>query len=217
MGLLKDEDKQYLKSEFEKHMDSAVKLIFFGSKSDCKYCSENESVLREVAELSDLIDLEIYDISNTEAANKYGAEFAPTTIITDDEKMGGRVRFLGIPSGYEFGSVIENVIDVSRGTTDLSEDVISKLKTVDKPIKIQVFVTPTCPYCPQAVRTAHKFAMANPNITGEMVEAIEFPKLADKWHVMSVPHIVINEDVQFVGAYPPEQFVEEVLKAYNNL
>jgi predicted DsbA family dithiol-disulfide isomerase len=60
---------------------------------------------------------------------------------------------------------------------------------------------------------AHKFAMASERITGEMVEAIEFPEMANRWNVMSVPHVVINEDVQFVGALPEEEYLKEVLKA----
>ena len=82
-------------------------------------------------------------------------------------------------------------------------------------MKIQVFVTPTCPYCPAAVRMAHKLAMANPNIYGEAVEATEFPALSQKFYVMGVPKTVINEGaVQFEGAYPEDDFVEKVLEAY---
>ncbi|MEM2268296.1 MAG: thioredoxin family protein, partial [Thermoplasmata archaeon] len=89
------------------------------------------------------------------------------------------------------------------------------LDQIDSPIRIQVFVTPTCPYCPKAVRVAHKFAQYNENVIGEMIESIEFPDWADKFGVSSVPHIVINEDVQFVGAYPEENFIEFVMEAYN--
>lgn len=76
-------------------------------------------------------------------------------------------------------------------------------------------MTPTCPYCPKAVETAHKFALLNRNITGEMVESLEFENEAEEAGVSSVPHIVINGDVQFVGAYPDEQFAEYVMEAYN--
>ncbi len=65
------------------------------------------------------------------------------------------------------------------------------------------------------MRLAHKLAMANPNIHGEMVEATEFPLLSQKFYVMGVPKTVINEgDVQFEGAYPEDDFVEKVLEAY---
>jgi len=78
---------------------------------------------------------------------------------------------------------------------------------------MQAFVSPTCPYCPKAVRAAHRFAMANDNITGDMVEVSEFPHLAVKYDVQGVPKTVINEKVDLVGGQPLQQFLEAVLQA----
>jgi len=123
------------------------------------------------------------------------------------------IRFYGIPSGYEFKSFQEDLVDVSRGRTDLSDDVKKKLANVKKPVHIQVLVSPTCAYCSMAVRTAHKLAIENEHIKADMVEMVEFPHLAQKYMAMSVPKIVINEIVDFVGAQPPEYFVEEIMRA----
>ena len=90
------------------------------------------------------------------------------------------------------------------------------LAKVDKPITIKVYVTPTCQYCPRAVGTAHKFALLNKNIKGEMIESLEFDKEASDAGVSAVPHIVINDDVTFVGAYPDDQFAQYVIEAYNH-
>jgi glutaredoxin-like protein len=87
------------------------------------------------------------------------------------------------------------------------------VRNISKPLHIQVFVTPTCPYCPKAVRTAHQLAIENPNITADMVESIEFPHLANRYSVMAVPKTVINDKIEFVGALPEEQFIDYVLKA----
>jgi len=80
-------------------------------------------------------------------------------------------------------------------------------------VQIQVFVLPTCPYCLKAVGLAHKFAIENDLIKADMVEAMEFPQLAQKYNVMSIPKTVINETVDFVGAFPEENFVEYILLA----
>ncbi len=215
MGYIRDEDKKYLKGEFEKNLKNAVKLqVFVGD--NCQYCGVASAIAQEVAELHELIEFEEHRIGD-ELSKEYGLEHAPTVVITDGDKYGGRIRYVGLPSGYEFSSMIEDIIDVSRRTAEVSSEVLEKLSKIDKPITIQVFVTPTCPYCPRAVRTAHRFAIMNPNITGEMVEAMEFPEWADKWKVMSVPHIVINEDVQFIGAYPDEQYIDYVVQAYEKI
>ena len=81
---------------------------------------------------------------------------------------------------------------------------------------IKVFVTPTCPYCPVAVRVAHKIAMANPNVVGEMVEATEFSALSQKFNVMGVPKTVIDDGkVTFEGGVPEDMFISKVMEAFN--
>lgn len=215
MALIGEEDKKYLREQFEKDLKTKTKIIVFtDDSSDCKYCNETLEITKELGELSKNISVENYKISDKKAKDM-NVEFAPTTIVTDEkENMGGRIRYTGIPAGYEFSSLIEDIISVSSGKLELNDHVLEHLDEIDKPIKIQVFVTPTCPYCPKAVRVSHKFAQYNENITGEMVEAIEFPERADKYGVQSVPHIVINENVQFIGAYPEENFIEYVMEAY---
>ncbi|MCL4447096.1 MAG: thioredoxin family protein [Thermoplasmatales archaeon] len=214
MALLKDKDKTYLKDEFKKNLKNEVKLYVFTSEEDCQYCDQTVEIAHELQETSDLIKVETLGLGS-EKAKKWGIEKAPTTVVTSN---GGsehsRIKYIGIPMGYEFSSLVEDIRRISRNDPEIEPAVQKKLETIDKPVTIRVFVTPTCPYCPKAVGTAHRFALANKNITGEMVEATEFPAWADEWGVSSVPHIVINGDVQFVGAYPDENFVDYVIEAY---
>jgi len=82
-----------------------------------------------------------------------------------------------------------------------------------KEVNIQVFVTPTCPYCPMAVRLAHQMALESPLITASMIEASEFPELSQKYDVMGVPKSIFNETITLEGAVPEEVYLEQVLKA----
>ncbi|MEL9915102.1 MAG: thioredoxin family protein [Thermoplasmatales archaeon] len=213
MPLLKEKDKKYLEDEFKKNLKSPVKLYIFTSDDNCQYCEQTVQIAEELEETSDLIEMEHLDL-DSELAGKWGIDKAPTTVVTRKDDENPRIKYIGIPMGYEFSSLVEDIRRVSRNDPELDPEVKEKLDEVDRPVRIQIFVTPTCPYCPKAVGTAHKFALANSNITGEMIEAIEFPAWADEWGVSSVPHIVINGDVQFVGAYPDENFVDYVLEAY---
>ncbi len=219
MGLLREEDKKYLREEFEKSLKNKVRLILFSSEDEhCIYCKDTKQLLEEVSELSDKIELEIHDIKSEEA-KKRGVEFAPTIIITDEsDELDSRVRFTGIPSGYEFTTLIKDIIFTSTGQLEISEETVRELKNLKSNLKIEVYVTPSCPYCPRAVLVAHQFAMVSERITAEMVESMEFPSLADKWGVMGVPHTVIkNLDkgnvVQFVGAYPETHVINFVKDA----
>ena len=124
-----------------------------------------------------------------------------------------RYRFFGIPAGYEFSTLVEDILDLSKGTTALSEKTRTALEEVDQDLHIQVFVTPTCPYCPAAARLAHKLAMENEHITADVIEISEFVDLAQRYHVQGVPKTVINDRVEFAGALPEPRFVQQVLQA----
>ena len=218
MALIRDEDKNYLSEEFKKYVTNDVDIVVFTTtKQECKYCKETIELASEVSELSNKIHLVKYTMEdNKEEATKFKVEKAPTTIVTKHGSTDGRVRYSGLPSGYEFGSLIEDLKNVSKWEADISSKALEIIKKIDKPVTIKVFVTPTCPYCPKAVGTAHKFAILNENITGEMVESLEFEAEAEQAGVSSVPHILINGEVEFVGAYPDDQFAEYVLEAYNH-
>ena len=123
------------------------------------------------------------------------------------------IRFFGIPSGYEFSSLIEDIMVVSKDRTDLTDETRQRLKKLSRPVHIQVFVSVTCPYCPRAVSLAHKLAYESDSIRADMVEISEFTHLAHKYDVFSVPKVVINEVIQFEGVLPEPAFVSKVMEA----
>lgn len=211
MGLLQEKDKEYLKNEFLK-LKNDVKLILFTQEKDCTYCNDEKMLIEELGSLSGKIKIEQYDYATQgDMKEKYKVDKYPALIIEGEKDYG--IRYYGIPAGYEFASVIEDIMDVSAGNTNLTEQSKTKLKSINKPVRIQVFVTPSCPYCPKAVRTAHKIAIENDLVLAEMVEATEFPEISTKYSVQSVPKTVVNENVEFVGAVPEDQFVDQVLSS----
>jgi glutaredoxin-like protein len=120
----------------------------------------------------------------------------PAIVLTglqNGEEVDYGIRFYGIPAGYEFATLLEDILMISTGHHHLSPQVLDEVTKIDKPVDMMVFVTPTCPYCPRAVLTAHQFAFVNPNIRGAMIEAMEFEQLSQKWNVYGVPKTVINE------------------------
>jgi glutaredoxin len=102
---------------------------------------------------------------------------------------------------------------ISRGDSGLSEETRAQLGDLTKPLHLQVFVTPTCPHCPQAVRLAHQLAMESDLVQADMVEAIEFPHLSMKYQVQGVPRTVINETVHLEGAAPEMMLMAKVKEA----
>jgi len=221
MGLLKKNDQTAVRNRLSEGMKDPVKILLFISKKeeDCHYCNLTKDIIEEVALLSEgKIVTETYvKEENEELAEKYGVEYVPGFVILDKNGEHRNVVFHGAPFGHEFATLLEILLIVSNGfETPIPEELIKKVMEIKEPVKIQAFVTPTCPHCPPAVLTAHFFAMINPNIKSEMVEASEFPELSAKFGVSAVPQVVINNgDGGFVGAYPPDNFYEEIIKVLN--
>jgi glutaredoxin-like protein len=211
MAFLKDKDRKALTQEFET-LTQPVKLILFTQALDCEMCGDTEKLLQEVAALSDKITLEISNIVlDKERAQQFGVDKTPAIVVMNGKDYG--IRNYGIPAGYEFATLIQDIRMVSEGESGLQAETKAALQKISKPLHFQVFVTPTCPYCPRAVLTAHKMAMENEWIRADMIEATEFPELADKYGVMGVPRVVINDEHYFEGALPEQVFLLAALNA----
>jgi glutaredoxin-like protein len=217
MALISEKDASFLREDFSTKLVKPVKLVMFTQTVECQFCAETRQIVEEIAGLSDMITAEIYNfVTDKPMAEMYNIDKIPAIAVLrveGDEDRDYGVRFFGIPSGYEFTSVIEGIVDVSTGESGLQPRSKEAVAEITEPVHFQVFVTPTCPYCTQAVRLAHKFAIESEHITADMVEAIEFPHLANKFGVYGVPRTVINEKVHQEGAVPEPMMLEKLLEA----
>lgn len=221
MAMIPDQDREFLKNKFNEELQNPVTIVAFTRKFgeqeqpglECEFCSETEQLINELAELSDKIKIDIRQFSpDDQMVKDLGIDKLPALVLMNESEKG--VRYFGIPGGFEFSSLVEDIVDVSRNSTALSQAAKDKVKGIDKDVHIQVFVTPTCPYCPSAVRIAHQMAIENPqHIKADAVEAAEFPHLVSKYDIDAVPTIVINDKVQFEGALPDEEFANQVTQA----
>jgi len=150
MALISDKDRHLIKSRFDKDLVGEVRLIYFtqsesplpARSQECATCRETRELLEELASLSDKIKLELHDFyAESDLAAQLGVDKIPAIVMSGAQ--GDRVRFYGIPSGYEFSTLIEDVVDVSKGTSGLSQKNAERLAKIDRPVHIQVFVTPT--------------------------------------------------------------------------
>ncbi len=215
MSLLDNDTRTQLTEMFQS-LNKPVKMVVFSQEMECQYCKETREIAEELAALSDKISLAVYDfVADKELADQYGVDKIPATVILEDGEAGKDygIRYYGIPSGYEFSSLIHDVMMVSEGDPQLSQEMLDWLAALKTPVHLQVFVTPTCPYCPPAVLLAHKLAMASDLVQADMVEATEFPHLSNKYNVMGVPRTVINETVFQEGAVPEPMLLEKLKEA----
>lgn len=212
MSLIPDDKKELLKNDFKEKLIDPVKIVMFTQEFECRFCSDTRKLVQDLATLTDKITVEVHDFMVDNAlAKEYGINKIPALAIIGAKDYC--VRIYGIPYGYELQTLIEAIINVSkgRGKTDLSDKTKFILSEVKAPVHIQVFVTLTCPHCPAAAAVAHKLAIESDMIKADVIETSEFPDLAMKYNVIGVPKIVINEKVEFVGAFNEDLFAEHVL------
>src|SRR5512142_2961508 len=166
MAFIGEPDRDQLRGEFEK-LVHPVKLVLFVDDENCTYCSETRQLLEEIASLSPKITFETYHMETDRVkASEFQIDKVPATVIMNDKDNG--IRYFGIPAGYEFGSLIDDILDVSQGESGLAPKTREMLAQLTQPLHFQVFVTPTCPYCPAAVRLAHKMALESDLVRADM-------------------------------------------------
>lgn len=150
MALLNDDIQKQLKQVFE-GLTNPVKLLLFSQEGDslspgeCETCAETRQLIEEVAALDERIQWEVFDfVKDQEKVKEFHIDKIPAILILQgpDYKDNG-IRLFGIPSGYEFGTLIQDILMVSNGQPNLSEKTLKEIAQLKEPVHIQVFTTPT--------------------------------------------------------------------------
>jgi glutaredoxin-like protein len=141
MGVLKDKDREKLIQVF-KDVEKEVKIVMFTQEMECPHCEMTRTMLQEISGLSDRISLEVHDfVAEADLAKKYGVDRIPAIVLFGDKDYG--IRFYGVPAGYEFNVLIEDIMDVGKRDPGLSKEVMAELAKVDQPVHMQVLISPT--------------------------------------------------------------------------
>jgi len=141
MGLIGDEDAAEIRARLQE-MVNPVKLVHFTQELNLEYGREARQLLEELVALSDQLSLEVHNLLlDTEQVAAYGVDKVPATIVRTEKDYG--IRFFGIPAGYEFSVLLDAILSVSKGDSGLKEESREKLKQVNQPLHLEVFVTPT--------------------------------------------------------------------------
>jgi glutaredoxin-like protein len=141
MPLLDDNTREQVRAELE-DLAYPVRLLMFTQEFECQYCSETRELCEELAELSDQLSVKVYDfVEDEEKAQEYGIDKIPAIAVVGEKDYG--VRYFGIPSGYEFTSLLDSIKTVATGEVSLTPETVAFLEGLEDPLHIQVFVTPT--------------------------------------------------------------------------
>jgi alkyl hydroperoxide reductase subunit AhpF len=151
MALISDKDQETIRTHFNESLGGDVEIVLFTEpesliiipgKEPCEMCAQTEELLKEVVSLSEKLKLTVHHIAKAEdQASAMGIDRVPAFVFKGAAR--GLVRFFGIPSGYEFSALLADLIDVSNGTTELSEETRQYLSELTEAVNIKVFTTPT--------------------------------------------------------------------------
>lgn len=117
-----------------------------------------------------------------------------------------RIRYYGIPAGYEIPPITDAIVELSNSHANLSPKARSIMETVRRKANIKIFVLTTCVFCPIVARHAYRAAIESPRVTTEIIDSQLFPDLAQRHSVMGVPKIILNDNTDITGAIQEAEF-----------
>lgn len=212
MALISPRDAEALRKRFAAELRDPVDLWVFTQALNCPTCPTALQIAQELGALTDKVRvIEKNPLIDVDDARGLDTSMVPAFVLRTDQS-DGRIRYYGLPSGYEFAVLVETLVSLSRQESFLEPELVERLQALTAPMTLRVFVTPTCPYCPQMAFLAYQIAMLRPNVTAEVIEASEFPEVSTRYQVRAVPRTVVNDRHAVEGAVPPEMFIEGLLQ-----
>ncbi|AEM38825.1 glutaredoxin-like domain protein [Pyrolobus fumarii 1A] len=209
------EDREALREALS-DMENPVDIhVFIGP--DCEYCNEAVELVKILVEESPekngqkLLRMHVWEKGKHDNVFKeHGVERIPSITLLD-----GVIRYTGVPAGEEVRGLVETIIRISTNDSGLDSSTVERIKRINKPVHIEVVVTPQCPYCPYAALLANMFAFeawkaGRRDFIADTVEAYENPDIAEKYGVTTVPAIAINGVLAFVGVPYEEDFIDRI-------
>jgi len=190
-----------------------LRLVVFTAGGEKQQASDAaQRVAGDLAEVSGKITTESLDFAtHRQRASQLGVVRAPCIAVV----VGNRapVRFYGVPGGKELDALVSFLRRAANGEHGLGAESLARLADLPDDAHIEVFVTLTCRFCPQAAEMACRLALASQKVTTDIIELSSFMELADRHGIRSVPFVMVNGREAFRGVKPEGEFVEAVAKA----
>ena len=200
---------QQLKATFDQLPNEIPLYLFTAKGHEDVFTHANREVIRAFRQLTDKIILREHDIEH-ELAKKWNVTHSPTLVIAPEKYQ---IHWLGAPMGEEARTFLEVMILIGLGKSQLSDQALKVIQKIDSDRHIKIFVSPTCPYCPQQAINAVKAAVEMPDkISLQIIDIQSEPELADQYSAQSVPQAYANDVLIGQGAQPEEVFISSLEK-----
>jgi glutaredoxin-like protein len=211
MQIIQDQEKNVIKYRLSK-LKKPVNIMCFLNRYGSEKCDAVRELISDMEQLSSNLIFQIFDFDKDKnEAQSCHIDRVPALLVLAGPES--KIRFYGIPGGYQMESFLEAIEMVGTDSIDLHPRTVEQAAAISVPVRLQVFVNPKCPYCPAVVITANRLAMASQNISAEMIDIMEFPEVVSQYNVHGVPKVVINDSDYFEGVLPEDLYIEKIMKA----
>lgn len=185
-AFLDDDTRGALKPVLDR-FEKPITLRLYKDDSELSY--ENEKLLKELASLSDKVS---YEIKNAEP----GLEHTISIVRNDGTEAG--LYFHGVPGGHEFNSFILAMYNTAGPGQNIGEDNEKRIAAIQDKKDVTIAVSLSCTMCPDLVAAAERIAAASDKVTVHVYDLAHYPDLQDKYNIMSVPCLIVNDkDIHF--------------------
>jgi thioredoxin reductase (NADPH) len=194
---------------FEKMPHEIPLLLFTSPGKNDPFCEDAREFIRTIREVAPKVTFREYDLGH-KVAREWDVDFSPTLLL-DPEHYN--IRWMGAPIGEEGRTFVEALMIIGYGETGLSPESRKVIRKIESSRDIKVFVSPTCPYCPQQAVNALKAAVERPEIISlEIIDIQAHPEMAEQYSTHSVPQTFSNDVLIAQGAQPEELFMASLEK-----
>ena len=169
-------------------MENPLILKLFLNDSPIAY--ELNEYIHELASLTDKLSVTI---------QKGEGDDYPYVSVYKNENVDSGLAFHGVPGGHEFTSFILGLYNASGCGQQIAPDTLANIKAIDREIDLKVLVSLSCTMCPELVVATQKIACVNSKVRAHVYDVNHFPKLKEKYNVMSVPCLIVNDDIVSFG------------------
>lgn len=214
--LLSDGDRVALERKLGDGMKDEVTLTVFVSGASL-VSKDLADTAATVASFSPKIKVRLEDVQDgrNQLFRDMHLENWPVLVLT---KEGfNRIRYYGNPTGYELPAIVDAIVELSKGSAQLSPKAIESLSKVRRRANIKVFVLVTCPFCPTVARHAYRAAIGSERVVTEVIDSSAFRDLAARHTVMGVPKMILNDSLDITGAVTESEFMERLRDADQGL
>lgn len=180
---------EQMKNTFEK-MEKGLLLKLTLDQREAS--AELEAYVTAMADMTDKLTWAVDD-------RHAPSDKAPCVEICHADGASTGLAFFGVPAGHEFSSFLQGLYHAATPELALDDSLRGRIAALKTPMDIRVLVTLTCPMCPELVMAAQQIAAINPGVTAHIYDIRLFDGMRERYHVMSVPYLVVNDDKISVG------------------